>query len=70
MTDCPICGDGSAPCVLCQGQLDTAHEQALEHAGFLIALRFAETGEAPEVRHEPWRTLPLGVNVRDFRLVA
>ncbi len=71
MTECPICGETpAAPCLLCRGEVDTAHERALEHAGDLVALRFAETGEAPDVKHEPWRTLPLGCNVRDFRLVA
>ncbi len=67
---CPICDDREELCLLCLGQIETAHEQAFEDEGTRVALAFAELGFVPEVRCEPRRTLPPGWHGADFELVA
>lgn len=59
-----------AGCPVCLAQIDLDHKDARAHAADLIALSFAERGYAPQVRLEPWRTLPLGMTCADFDLVG
>jgi hypothetical protein len=50
---CPLCCDADASCRLCLGELETAHERALEAEGDRLALTFAERGHVAEVPCEP-----------------